>query len=621
MRQMHIELEFTGPFLTQFSGGRSLTLDSSMARYRGRPVISGSLIKGCIRHAMTRFSAISDQLTADDVIDWFGSESQVTESLDTSFRSPGRLYFDYVWKQSADQKTEVNQRNFRITLNEHGVAKPGHLATIEALYKSGASAHFSGSVRLDGSLSDEDVKRITGLIRKSLHYTPAMGAMKGVGYGRVKSFAVQESELTHDSKAMNGLDSCDRLGLSLQFDRPIHLSGLSSQVGNSRVSQQYCHGSVLKGALARQLAQVSDDLQSDFLFDDLVFTHALPATSKQNVRSLPLPLSLASAKLDDSRTVIADTALEPNARFVTQNKRKLVFLTSEAFQKLQSVEGTGFLHYVSQGKAAIKELAATLFSAKEGVTNDVTCSSHTQVRTAINHETGAASESQLFSQHNIETQDKVWLADVDFSQVPESRRGDVVKAVSSALSKGLHPIGKTKAMAATTVSPNPYRDQPTIRLEKGKYIRLLLLSDARILPEQLETTSSNSYRQLEQKYSEYFAAIGDGLFRLSHYFAEQRFAGGLYYFKRFRQKQVDDYRPEILTRRGSVFVLEAEEVAIADKVLTENALALLTSWSRLGLPSAPDRLHDSWQTDPFVRENGFGEVMINYPLLKPTLEK
>ena len=66
------------------------------------------------------------------------------------------------------------------------------------------------------------------------------------------------------------------------------------------------------------------------------------------------------------------------------------------------------------------------------------------------------------------------------------------------------------------------------------------------------------------------------------------------------------YEPEWLTEPGSVFVVSGTNDA-------EAAAVVLGDWARFGLPPAPDRAGDDWSTDPYCRENGFGEITVNHP--------
>ena len=68
------------------------------------------------------------------------------------------------------------------------------------------------------------------------------------------------------------------------------------------------------------------------------------------------------------------------------------------------------------------------------------------------------------------------------------------------------------------------------------------------------------------------------------------------------------YNPELLTCSGSVFVLEP----VRDQAAAE---AVLADWRDHGLgqpQNAPDT--DDWWANPYIRQNGYGDVAINLDL-------
>jgi len=96
--------------------------------------------------------------------------------------------------------------------------------------------------------------------------------------------------------------------------------------------------------------------------------------------------------------------------------------------------------------------------------------------------------------------------------------------------------------------------------------------------------------------------------RLLRFFAQQQLVGGGYLGERFWKGRTA-YNPKLLTCPGSVFVLEptGESAAVAE--------AVLAHWRDYGLDQptgAPGG--DDWRTNPYIRQNGYGEVAINLDL-------
>ncbi|MCI5146690.1 MAG: hypothetical protein D3923_14490, partial [Candidatus Electrothrix sp. AR3] len=78
--------------------------------------------------------------------------------------------------------------------------------------------------------------------------------------------------------------------------------------------------------------------------------------------------------------------------------------------------------------------------------------------------------------------------------------------------------------------------------------------------------------------------------------------GGKYWHERYNKPSQRPYNPEVFTAPGSVFVVEIIDLATAKNKLK--------NWRFCGLPQLDD-VSTEWQKNPWIRENGFGEIGIN----------
>ncbi|MCI5163950.1 MAG: hypothetical protein D3917_18425, partial [Candidatus Electrothrix sp. AX5] len=101
-------------------------------------------------------------------------------------------------------------------------------------------------------------------------------------------------------------------------------------------------------------------------------------------------------------------------------------------------------------------------------------------------------------------------------------------------------------------------------------------------------------------YDKNWFELSDESLRLVDFCAAQELLGGAYWHKRFNKPK--PYNPEIFTKPGSVFVVEVVKPEIAqDK---------LEGWQLCGLPQLKG-FSEHWRENPWIRENGFGEIAVN----------
>jgi hypothetical protein len=224
------------------------------------------------------------------------------------------------------------------------------------------------------------------------------------------------------------------------------------------------------------------------------------------------------------------------------------------------------------------------------------------VHTKIANGTVQAEEGKLFSLECIDPKQDVWCADVDLSALQGDERKQAIKMLQCVIDKGLKGIGKTKACATIEIH-DFFTKTDKIEALDGKYV-ITLQTDARLFAPCNHIKATNGEPELHKHYAEYWTYISDGKLTLSHYYAQQQRVGGQFHWKYYQQHQEDKtYQPQWLTKAGSVFVLCKKGDADVDE--------LLKDWLLHGLPQAKDKKDSTWENNPLIRQNGFGEVLIN----------
>jgi len=300
-------LTFTGPLLSQAPGVLAFGLDTATQRYRGEPVLNGSLIKGNIRHAMTEFaelipdSGLRDQPEHKDqkhhvgyINRWFGPIANKESDRYATLRAA--IDFDFFWQLKQPLKAQKSTAyRTRIKLEkETGKVETGALQAIEDCFASSEEVVFVG--KLSARFSNAVEKQaFTHWLGKALDYIPAMGSYKGTGFGKLKHWTLDEQDeiKTKPVKERVFAEGQTRIGIILRLDRPFCLGKPRTPDSNRIVSAETITGNVIKGIIARQY--LNGKIPKEVCFDDIIISHALPMLTGMN-RPSPLPLSLAYNK-------------------------------------------------------------------------------------------------------------------------------------------------------------------------------------------------------------------------------------------------------------------------------------------------------------------------------------
>jgi len=593
-----LSLVFQAPLLTHTTGAMAFGMDMAMQCYRGEPVINGSLVRGNIREVWEHFLALGKKagcdigLSYEDIDRWLGEELQKGEVKPKR----AQLNFDYFWRLTDNSSLRQGAESVRYRIGIEaatGTVESGNLQVIESCFPVGTKPCFKGVIRAE-LVTETEVKRVEKWLQKALYAITAMGALKGVGFGKLV-----KPELTLQNApvvAAKATITADRIGILLKLDRPLCAARPHSPNSNRFVSEDFISGSILKGAFAEQFhrAGIPHQLAEQFDFDNLHFTHAVPTIQAAPLRPIPVPLSLVSVAGE-----ILDVALQQEARLLGKKQDDAITHFAPAFQV--------------DWKKVDWELLEKKFTSFK-INTHIKPDRLLTVRTAIKSETGTAEENKLFSLECIDSfaddEPLQWCAEITLDHVCEQDRPEVSRRLQEHLvHHGLSRMGKTKVNASVEITAQNFLEQQNesslIPIDNAYHI-VMLRSEARMLPNDPTVPSTNGHAELFKLYSDYFHTASGKLLQLSHFYAQQRLFGGEFYWRHYRSKE-SNYRPEWLTVAGSVFVLKP----LVGKDQQE-IKSCLSRWLRLGLPVAQDRKDRNWRGDPLIPENGFGEVVINH---------
>lgn len=303
-----LALTFQAPLLSQQAGTMGLGIDSMMQRYQNQYALNGSLVKGNLRHALDQlalFLASEEQQALNKLITrWFGykpAEGKAPEEDHPQWdgdAARAKVYFDTFWRYQGQAPTEPNPLRHRIKINDQGTVEDGALMSLEDCFELDTKPTFAGELRASFSTPHEQ-QQFEQAIRKALQLIPAMGGLKGIGFGRLREALLEPKAL-----AANLLKLKDRTYVQLRLAQPFCV-GSTSPSDNRIQSENFISGAVLKGAIAQQYARtlaepdldknsLSRRLNNKYQFDKLIVSHALPVAHDSTRRPLPIPLSLVS---------------------------------------------------------------------------------------------------------------------------------------------------------------------------------------------------------------------------------------------------------------------------------------------------------------------------------------
>lgn len=592
--KMEISLKIQSPFLCSATGPGSWGIDLSFNRnHEGKLSIPKSHIKGKLREAWNELQ--QTETLSIDINHWLGKSS----GDDAGNYAPHRglmIFSDFI---CLDKQDFSQTHRIRIEKTS-GTAGEGALITVEVPHLSGKTTKWSGEIAFP-AVDQTEGERVKEHILTGLKWITALGAEKGVGYGRLMEVEC-ESFCQEESKA-HMISPADAIGLAITMLDPLMIGGVRIK-DNYLKSETILTGSVIKGALAQSIRRrlnlngnqeinestpgITEAGISNLArhFEHLRITHAFP--SRQSlVRPVKQPLSLVKAK------GLHDIALSEKPRLI--NDKAPAFAID--WKDSSDVD-------FAYGWAHPKTLART--------------------RTAIETVTRRAEEEKLYTFEYIcpvddQNKEIIWLSNI---YLPDNLDKDEHEQLSDEICFVVHNwfdyIGKRDSRIKTARVSSGHWPSAVRKLDisRDKIIVLTLQSDALILdPWELKEEDKDSFFEA---YKKFWNDISDNALELKHFFAAQKLRGG-YLGRRFRIDKKycpinEKYYPFFLTSAGSVFVLKIKDQPKAAK--------LGKTWRHYGLPipdwaferydrSSGGRL--DWRKCPFTPENGFGEIVMNLP--------
>jgi CRISPR/Cas system CSM-associated protein Csm3 (group 7 of RAMP superfamily) len=574
--EIGVEIELLGPILTRSTTGGDHGIDSVFFRdSQCRLAIPGTLVKGKIREAWDglrgwNLAGIPDSQT---LVKWFGEEAadaqKEGETRSNYDPQRGCVKFPEAFVFEDEKHAKLN---IRIAIDdERGAADDGLLLVEERPFAPGEKAKFKGKLLFSGDNTEAESFRLA--VKLGLNSLLGLGGNQGVGYGRLLSAEVKEpAAVSGSATAAQPAVDTPSWSLILRTEEPLCITE-HRPAGNLFQSLEHIPGGVIKGALATQMHALRDNDKYSKLqenLDKIRIRHAF-ARPVGGPSPLARPLSLVAT---------------------SKNMHDAVFCA-----QAQLVDGEEPRFCVNWKDADWRRLPDNV--------KRVELLRQTTVRTRIDREKRRAKDEALFAYESVlpfffdeqtkENKPVEWATTIDFGQVPKEDRNAVQEQLAQLLKFGLYPVGKTEASFTVQIGG---ADAEAWDKQMEKMVAVTLVTPA-LIGDPAELTGKHSAAELHEYYRKAWESLLPGL-KLSHYFAQQKLAGGVYLWNRFQKKQ-QPYQPWLLTTEGSVFVFEVTDPTAAARAL-ETALTE-------GLKPYPK--HTNWQNCPYVAENGYGEISID----------
>lgn len=599
--EVEVSIKLQGPILTRSTNAAGFGLDAVFFRDgAGRLALPGTHVKGKLREAWEQLRGWKANVPSEDEVTRFlgcgTADARTAVEAGPSGYEPkrGLLKFPECFPCKEEDK---QKRITRIQIDDdRGSAEDSMLLVEERPFAAGERICFTGTLLL-WAKDAQEAKGISEYCERGLRAVGAFGGNQGVGYGRVVGVEVgQPSEgKKKDSWDASGVGE-EWMGIRLVTKDPVCVTEFRPE-GNVFVGVDILPGGVIKGALATQMERMDPNgdeygaLRKNLA--QLRILHGRPAKLGELGMKVR-PLSLVIGEQPKGNLVWKDAVLQKTA--------KLLGGSAPRFEP------------------DWKDTDTVVFGEQFP---QIRLERELRIRTKIDPKNKRAEDEQLFAYEMVLPraggEDVEWVSGFGFSGIAKEERPQVRQQLSKVLRMGLGGVGKTKAHFTVGLDTNTMgREEPAIL--DGKVV-LTLQSDALIGDPRLMTNKYTG-EDLHQFYQKAWDDLsgGEGLTKLSHFFASQKLAGGRYHLGRFQargeraENAAHSYRPWLLTKAGSVFVFEVE----AEK--EKEVLKLLQCWQSRGLGlgkkvvdayDLPKEEFERWKRCPYVPENGFGEIAVN----------
>jgi hypothetical protein len=559
--QAQLKLNIRGPFLSKSLDAAALGTDASCRRRGDQWVLPGTQLRGHLRESLTLFAQRAPTANLYPLIAaWFGKGTKADTRLEPE---RGALIFSHEFHALV----APNPTLYRVAIDDDtGVAAHAALLVLESAGLPGATLTFTGAI--DAYFSCEsDVKTCQHWLRKALAWIDAMGALKGIGFGTLESATLANFKAFSESINAQDTETASHKTLSFQLDRPFCFNEREVR-SNTFSSKPFVPGAAVLGALFRYCHATTLDSNCELILEHrekIGCTHALPLKTEQHERPLSFP---------PLSTVVTDVTpcTDPPTVSGVHDVRACAAAT---------LIGGAVPWFQADWKGRhLKAVAAALDLPAE-------LNRELIVRTGIKD--GRAEDDKLFALECLNPGTHAFDCTLSIS----GGVGTVLlwQALAAVLPQALCGLGKTDAIATHL----QLRAKTIAAVPAAEMVFVTLQSDAAIDIDVTTLHSTGDGDKLFLFYRDWFHAKSDGGLALSHFFASQRYAGGTYLHKRFGGGA---YRATLLTQAGSVFAFE-----VLDQ---EKAAATLKAWADFGLPG-----ENNWKSNPYRRENGYGEVRID----------
>lgn len=571
---LSLTLTIEGPFLHRETAPRSWGIDAAFSRdYLGHYFIDRSHIKGKLREACIELELFKSDLNA-----WFGSPSNNFEPQD------GRLLFDDFYYQPKVPQPKV-ERTVPRTALEDGVNVKHALMMAENGFPSGKQTTWTGNITFFADAAEEAASVADSLLT-GFRWIEAFGSEKGIGFGKLlKVKGVLSSIPVTDIVAVTTrpATAAVMMALTVTAEEPLLLGGVQRKT-NYMESDTIIHGGSLKGALAE----------------------ALNRTLNPSV-SVKAPIDSSNASVSAAFPKLAEhfASIRFLHGFPTKGDKRPVCVPDSAVVIDRTYYDVAHLNgdEIANAASGLPAFPIDWKGADYSINDDfgwAVPKRYIRTRTAIDRATRKAADEKLFSFSyacpvNEENAPIVWRSAVSLEKVPAAERPAVAAELKSALQ--LHDrLGKRKSKVRVTLDAEPpLHCQPSDVSDNGLII-VTLQTDA-LMVNHADLIKRETAEELKNLYAAYWKGINSAL-ELKQFFAHQTLQGG-YLNQRFRKGH--PYYPFYLTSAGSVFVLEYKG----------DAKFLIKDWTINGLSLPAWAKGNTWKNNPFMPENGYGEVVVN----------